>query len=344
MQFFEHQRQAKKRATRMMWLFVALVFLQVAVTNAALWLFFQLLFVGVPRYFFLTNTVIVLGYIFGGWWIASSNLSGGGHKLAARLGARRAFAKGHGRSGEEELRFCNIVQEIAVAARIPKPTPYVMARDMSINAFAAGWSKKDAVVCVTQGALEGLNREELMGLVAHEFGHIYAGDMQVNMRLTGMVLGLELLYNFGVDASRVESTDTDAGEPLLFVMVIGYIFRAIGWIGWLSGQYLKSAISRQSEYAADAYAVQFTRNSEGIGGVLRKVDYLRRHEYVQEKLHDPAVQHMLLVERGQEPSQWGRMDAWLQSHPPLEDRIKRIYGRLMRPLPVEQYEREHYIS
>lgn len=344
MQFFEHQRQAKKRATRMMWLFFALVLLQVAVTNAALWLLFQLLPFGIPGYFFITNTLIVLGYIFGGWWIEASNLSGGGHRLAARLGARRAFEKGHGRSGDEEYRFCNIVQEMAIASRMRKPTPYVMARDMSINAFAAGWGQKDAVVCVTQGALENLNREELMGLVAHEFGHIYAGDMQVNMRLTGMVLGLELLHNFGVAASHVERDDTglSLNRPVLLVAV-GYIFRAIGWVGWLSGEYLKSAVSRQSEYAADAYAVQFTRNSEGIGGVLRKVDYLRRHEYVQEKLHDPAVQHMLLVERA-EQSHGVTAHAWFQSHPPLTDRIKRIYGRMMRPLPVEKYERGHYIG
>lgn len=344
MQFFEHQRQAKKRATRMMWLFFALVLLQVAVTNVALWLVFQLLPFGIPGYFFLTNTLIVLGYIFGGWWIESSNLSGGGHKMAARLGARRAFERGHGRSGEEEHRFCNIVEEMAIAARIRKPTPYVMARDMSINAFAAGWSGRDAVVCVTQGALEGLNREELMGLVAHEFGHIYAGDMQVNMRLTGMVLGLELLHNFGVDASKVEMNNSGTGlNKPAFLVAIGYVFRAIGWIGWLSGEYLKSAVSQQCEYAADAYAVQFTRNREGIGGVLRKVDYLKRYEYVQEQLRDPAVQHMLLVEQAETPHGLG-LDSWFASHPPLDDRIRRVYGRLMEPLPVEKYERGHYIS
>lgn len=340
MQFFEHQRQAQKRATRMMWLFFVLVLVQVVVTNAVLWLIMRFMPFGIPNYFFLTNTLIVLGYIFGGWWIESSNLSGGGHKLAARLGARKAFAKGHGRSGEEEMRFCNIVQEMAIAARIRPPAPYVLAQDKSINAFAAGWSERDAVVCVTQGALENLNREELMGLVAHEFGHIYAGDIKVNMRLTGMVLGLELLHNFGVDATYMEQNDREWGKPI-FVIVIGYIFRVLGWFGWLSGEYLKSSISRQSEYAADAYAVQFTRSRDGIGGVLRKVDYLRLYDYVQERSADPSVRHMLLVEQGETPHALG-FDEWFQSHPPLESRIKRIYGSMRDPLPIEKYERPYY--
>ena len=195
----------------------------------------------------------------------------------------------------------------------------VLARDQGINAFAAGWDEDDAVVAVTQGALDHLTREELQGLVAHEFSHIGEGDTRLNMRLVGMVFGLEMLYRMG--ESLLEPDDQ---RPAHAPAVLGLAIMAAGWLGWLAGHGLQAAVSRQREYLADARAVQWTRSRDGLGGVLRKI--LTQQQRGRRDAHAwvASVQHMLLV--GNES---GKMAHWLDSHPTLDQRIRRIYGRTM---------------
>jgi heat shock protein HtpX len=199
-----------------------------------------------------------------------------------------------------------------------------VTRSDAINAFAAGWSECDAVIAVTQGALDLLTREELQGMVAHELSHLREGDTRLKMQLAGMVYGLELVYNFG------DTVRERGGLGILF----GWAIMAAGFAGWLAGRLLKAAVSRQREYLADARAVQWTRSRDGLGGVLRKVMTQRRdfadYRLGHSGISHPAVQHMLLVEAGGE----GSFADWLDSHPTLAQRVRRIYGRPMGPLPL----------
>jgi len=323
--FFEHQRQARAQTVRLLLLFAFTLLVLVITVNAALALTWRLVAwqdAAYPAYFFHINTGMTLLFVLGGWWIESSNLAGGGEQLARRVGARPAKVLGPlSRLGSEDIeqKFCNIVSELAIAASMKPPTPMVLDRVHSINAFACGWDDDDAVVAVTQGALESLTRGELQGLVAHEFSHIREGDMQLNMRLAGMVSGLEMIFNLG----RTMCEPGGDGRRS-FLAMPGFAIKATGSLGWLAGRALKAAVSRQREYLADARAVQFTRSKDGLGGVLRKA--LGQGE-VAEALH-PSVQHMLLL--GSEQARW------LATHPPIAERIRRIYGRPMGALDSQE--------
>ena len=321
MRFFEQQRQARAQTVRLLLLFALTLLVLVIVVNAALALTWRLVAwqeAAYPAYFFYINTGVTLLFVLGGWWIESSNLAGGGQHMARRVGARPAKVLGPlSRLGSEdaEQKFCNIVSELAIAASMKAPTPMVLDRVDAINAFACGWDQDDAVVAVTQGALDYLTRDELQGLVAHEFSHIREGDMQLNMRLAGMVSGLEMIFNLG----RTMCEPDDIGRRS-FLALPGFAIQATGSLGWLAGRALKAAVSRQREYLADARAVQFTRSKDGLGGVLRKA---LGQGYADEALH-PSIQHMLLL--GSEQSRW------LATHPPIAERIRRIYGHTMGAL------------
>ena len=338
MRFFEQQRQARGQTTRLLVLFTLTAGAVVLAVNAALALTWRLVAwqdAAYPNYFFQVNTGVTLLFILGGWWLESANLAGGGEQLARRAGARPAKLLGPlsrlGSDGAEQ-KFCNIVSELAIAASMKAPTPMVLDRQDSINAFACGWSERDAVVAVTQGALELLTRDELQGLVAHEFSHIREGDMQLNMRLAGMVSGLEMIFNLG--QTMCERDDNGA---LSFLALPGFAIKACGLIGWLAGRALKAGVSRQREFLADARALQFTRSKDGLGGVLRKVlGQVQRHGHGSsndgEHVLHPSVQHMLLVDSRDDR---GDKTSWFASHPPLAERIARIYGRPMSALDCD---------
>ena len=321
MRFFEHQENARAQTTRLLLLFALTVVVLVLAVNLALAVTWRVLWPvgdGYPAYFFTVNTVMTLVFVLGGWWLETSALDveGGGEKLARRVGAREAWPD----SREAEHKFCNIVSELAIAASMKPPTPMVLDRIDSINAFACGWDEDDAVVAVTRGALEQLTRDELQGLVAHEFSHIREGDTRLNMRLAGMVFGLEMIFNLG--KTMCEADDMRNRSVLALP---GFAIKATGSLGWLAGRALKAAVSRQREFLADARAVQFTRSKDGLGGVLRKVAGQQRDGAGMSRPIHPAVQHMLLV--------GGLAEAhWLDSHPPLAERIRRIYGRHMAAL------------
>lgn len=326
MRFFEHQRLARAQTARLLLLFGLTLLALVLAINAALALTWRLLAwqdLAYPAYFFHINTGMTLLFVLGGWWIESANLAGGGEQLARRVGARPAKAlRPLSRLGSEdaEQKFCNIVSELAIAASMTAPTPMVLDQVDGINAFACGWDEDDAVVAVTQGALDLLTRDELQGLVAHELSHIREGDMLLNMRLAGMVSGLEMIFNLGNTMCEAD----DEGRRS-FLALPGFAIKATGALGWLAGRVLKAAVSRQREYLADARAVQFTRSKDGLGGVLRKA---MGQGGAGRALH-PSVQHMLLL--GPEQSRW------LATHPPITERIRRIYGRSMGALNSEDF-------
>ncbi|HZN46934.1 MAG TPA: M48 family metalloprotease [Ramlibacter sp.] len=328
MRFFELQDAARGETLRLLALFalaVAATVLGVHLALALCWwalTLVSLFALEFPRLFFQVNVGVTLLLILGGWWIETSNLrgAGGAERLARRVGARES------RPGvsHAEQRLCNIVDEVCIAAHMPRPLVMVMPRHQAINAFATGWDEDDAVVAVTQGALDLLTRDELQGMVAHECSHIHEGDTRLNMQLAGMVFGLELVWGFG-DAIRERG-----GIAVLF----GSAIMAMGSIGWYAGRALQASVSRQREFLADARAVQWTRSRDGLGGVLRKALTQRQEAHAMPS--DPAwsatVQHLLLLGRLAERG------GWFDAHPPLALRIRRIYGRSMPALPLERPE------
>lgn len=323
MRFFELQDAARRDSLRLLALFAAAVVATVAGLHFALaglfWAADALvpLSLGVPRGFLAVNVGVTLLLVLGGWWIETSSLSapGGAERLARRLGAREVRPS----LAPAEQLLCNVVDEVCIAAAMPRPQVMVLPRAQSINAFAAGCRPGDAIVAVTQGALDGLTRDELQGMVAHECSHLREGDTRLNMELAGMVAGLELVWRFG------ESVRERSG-PL---QLVGTVVMATGSFGWAAGRWLQAAISRQREYLADARAVQWTRSRDGLGGVLRKA-LGQQQGSLERECWAQSARHLLLVEQAQVGPA-----AWLRSHPPLQERIRRLYGRSMPALPVD---------
>ena len=331
MRFWDWQANARRTTRWLLLLFAVCVLVSLAAVHGGLtlawWLLFSHTDMGYPKGFVLTNLGVTLMLILGGWWLTHEELSQGGQQLAQRIGARQARPA----QGQSEQQLCNIVQEMCIAAQMQPPQVVILARADAINAFAAGWTPDDAIVAVTQGALDYLTRDEMQGLVAHELSHLKEGDTYLNMQLAGMVSGLELVYNFG------DTVRERGGLAWWF----GNAVMAAGFVGWCSGRLLKAAVSRQREYLADARAVQWTRNRDALGGVLRKV-MTQRQNAAQFRggwlgdarshagLKHPLVQHMLLAET----PDCSKLEHWLDAHPPLEARVARIYGRPMRGLPL----------
>lgn len=327
MQFRRHQEQARRGTLRLLALFALVVGVTVLATNAALaaalWL--TLPFFAregwLPPGFVETNTMLVLLYVLGGWWLESQRLREGGPHVAARAGARLAD-----RDDPAERRFANVVAEMALAAQRPAPQAWVLPDDAAINAFAAGWSADDAVVAVTRGALERLDRAELQGVVGHEIAHLEHGDTVLNMRLIGMVWGLRLLFDLGRTAMQ---PGEDGRRPA--TVLLGAALVVAGSAGWLAGRLLQAAVSRQREFLADATAVQYTRQVDGLGGALRKIAAQQQRAPAPLGPRVAALAPLLLAADVHGRAGWRqRLDAWLASHPPLAERIRRVMGR---PLP-----------
>lgn len=328
MRFRQHQDDARRATRRLLGLFLFTVALTVVCANAALALIWRLHsggFFGFPPWFFQTNTLVALGFILGGCWLETQRLRQGGAHVAEWLGAREVRDP----RNLAERRLRNVVDELAISAGLKPPRVYLLDREDAINAFAAGWEQQDSVVAVTRGALERLTRDELQGVVAHEFGHILNGDTRLNMRLIGYVFGLQMIFNFGRDLTL----PTDARGRRSAALLPGLALMAAGFLGWMAGRLLQAAVSRQREFLADAHAVQFTRLPQGIGGALRKIAHQTAHGEAGLRSANATVVAPLLLS-ADEP--WGMR--WLATHPPLGERLRRIYGRNMAPLEAQLLE------
>lgn len=329
MRFRQQQDETRAATQRLLLLFAVLLLVVVVAVNLALAGLYKLVTWGLADYpplFFETNTAIVLLFVLGGCVVEAWRLrDGGGKHVAVWVGGRELNAP----RDLAEKRLANVVDEMAIASGLARPALYVLEREDAINAFVAGWSPADTVLAVTRGALECLTRDELQGLVAHEFAHIHAGDLRLQMRLVALVWGLSLVHGYG--RSLMEPDDLGHRSPP--GVLVGAVFLAVGWVGWLAGRVLQAAVSRQREHAADASAVQFTRSRDGLGGTLRKIWYQseRRHG----RLHHPradvlAAMLLHMPARLALGSLWA--NGWLATHPPLAERVQRIYGREMLPL------------
>lgn len=323
MQFRQHQREAHLRTARLLGLFALLLLGLTATINLLMALMYKVLMpfsVGFPALFFETNTGVVLLFVLGGCLVEAQRLrEGGGPRVAHWLGGREV------RDPDQatERRLLNVVDEMALASGQPVPRVYVLQREDAINAFVAGWGPEDLVLCVTRGALERLTRAELQGLVAHEFGHIKEDDLPLSMRVLSLVWGLSLVHGYG---QTLMATD-EKGHVGPLSWLIGLVFTVTGWLGWMAGRLLQAAVSRQREFLADASAIQFTRARDGLGNVLRKLWH--DQQILAGRMRHPAaglVSYLLLHEPG--------ATGCLSSHPRLSERIRRVCGTVLPPLPA----------
>jgi len=294
-----------------------------------------------PGLFFATSGV-ALTVILAGSLLRISALSAGGASVALGLGGRPIRGRG---ATPGEQRLLNVVEEMAIASGLPVPACYVLD-DPGINAFAAGNDPKDAVIGVTRGALELLTRDELQGVIAHEFSHIGNGDMRMNLRLIGAVAGLLALAQLGYLLIRLAPRGRDSSKVGVPMMIAGFVVIVFGLGGVFFSRVIQAAISRQREYLADASAVQFTRNPLGLSGALQKVargtsapvaPRVPRDRFEAESEDDDGVpdlgfarseaQHLFF---GATPGFW---DTLFSTHPPIEERIRRIDPAFAGDLP-----------
>ncbi len=341
MNFFEHQEAARRSSRVLIALFVLAVIAIVIAVNAALAaIYFGTLaphgawvrygFSALPNYFFETTSVVVLLMIVGGTVQQILDLRAGGEAVAQMVGAR---AIDPATRDPLERRLLNVIEEMSLASGIPAPRAYVLDGENGINAFAAGLHTSDAIVTVTRGALTRLNRDELQGVMGHEFSHILNGDIGLNVRLIGVLQGLLLLALFGRFLTAIgnpRGRPRDSGGSIL--VVIGLTVLAIGYIGVFFGRLIKASVSRQREFLADASSVQFTRNPDGIGGALRKIGGLGAEAGgAVQHIHAETLSHMFMA-----PVSVSLASGLLASHPPLLERLRRIYGRAVEYLPADE--------
>ncbi|MEM0954584.1 MAG: M48 family metallopeptidase [Pseudomonadota bacterium] len=274
--------------------------------------------------FFGFVCVAVLATVFVVVLFKWAQLSAGGKAVAERLGGQRILPQ---TDDPAQRRCLNVVEEMALAAGLPVPPVYVLPDERGINAFAAGVSPGDAVIGVTQGSLDHFNREQLQGVIAHEFSHILNGDMRLNIRLAAMVKGITFIGDVGQVIVRGGSRNryhsmssrnsTGSGNRLpAQVMAIGVGLWLLGWLGGLFGALIKAAVSRQREFLADASAVQFTRNPDSVAAALKVIGG-----------HPPGA--TVVEPRAGELSHifFGQINALWQlarTHPPLPERIRRV--------------------
>ena len=319
MDFFAEQDQARKRSK---WL-VALFCLGVA--SIALSVFFVASYLTEPSWdlFWLTGAGTVgvvalasLGRI--------ASLSSGGSVVAESLGGQLICPN---TSDPQQRRILNIVEEMAIASGTPVPPVYLM-EEKGINAFAAGNSVNNAVVGITRGCAEKLNREQLQGVVAHEFSHILNGDMRLNIKLTGLIFGIVCLSRIGEVLMRVAALSgggrrrkKDDGTTALLAIGVGLFI--LGLIGGFFGSLIRAAVSRQREFLADASAVQFTRNPDGISGALKRIGGFSAGSKL-ETANASDFSHMFFG---------SALNSMFATHPPLEKRIRKIEPNWNESLP-----------
>ncbi len=318
MNFFEHQDSARKQ-TR--WLVIAFVLAVFGVVFAIDLLVYVVASEAGERSFKQIAPVLVFSSLatFGLIMVTSLyrmlSLRGGGAKVALEMGG---VPVGADERDPLRKRLRNVVEEIALASGVPVPDIYVLEKEAGINAFAAGFTPATAAVAVTRGTLEKLSREELQGVIAHEFSHILNGDMRLNIRMIGVLFGITVIaligrqiYYSGVRSRRYSSNSKDDG---LGPVAIGLAVMAAGYIGILFARLIKASVSRKREYLADASAVQFTRNPDGISGALKRIAI--DNTGVKLDVDTEEVNHMMFGSQ-----------SFIQvfaTHPPILDRIKRV--------------------
>lgn len=239
-----------------------------------------------------------------------SVLRGGGQAIAEGLRGRIVEP---GTRNETDRLLVNCVEEMSIASGVPLPKVYVIPDD-NINAFAAGFSVEDTVVAVTEGALKKLNRNELQGIIAHEFSHILCGDVVINAKMLGILFSMEVLTavgRYGLRNLRTSGSKRKGEGGAVFLFLA---FLIVGSLGFFLSSLIKAAINRQREFLADASAVQFTRNPAGIGNALLKASGNGKGQFTGN------MHHMLFVK--QIDSFFGSL---ARTHPPVKSRLRALF-------------------
>ncbi|MGM0449747.1 MAG: M48 family metalloprotease [Pseudomonadota bacterium] len=332
MRFFERQDRARRQSLVLILLFLLAVSLIILAVSAVLYGFYV---------FWVHYPVPFLDWLFSepGWMVTGTvaaivtmgslyryvDLRGGGERVARMAGARPVAADTED-SGERQLR--NVTEEMALASGVTVPQLFVMDQEPAINAFVAGYQPNEAVLVVTRGTMDELSRDELQGVVAHEFSHILNGDMRINVRLISMLAGILLigqlgqyLVHFGIwGRGRRHHGHRSRYDGAL--VIVGAVLVVVGYVGLFMGRVIKSAVSRQREYLADAAAVQFTRNPEGIGGALYRIGAAASGSRLNATSHAEDLNHLCF---GESVS----LARLLASHPPIEARLNAIDETLL---------------
>jgi Zn-dependent protease with chaperone function len=327
MDFFDAQEAAKKRTSLLVVLFGAAVLAIIATIYLAARVALGTGTALLDPVLLLQVSFVVGVVIATGSAIRTASLRGGGPAVAELLGGRRVATD---TTDPDERRLMNVVEEMSIASGVPVPAVYVLEGEVGINAFAAGHSIHDAAVAVTLGALRAFNRDELQGVVAHEFSHILNGDMRLNIRLMGVLYGILLLAILGrgilYASPRGGSRSRNGGGG--HIMLLGLALLLVGYIGVFFGKLIKAAVSRQREYLADSAAVQFTRNPEGLSGALKKIGAASHGSRIANH-HAEELSHLFFANGVR-----GAFAGMLSTHPPLEDRIRRLDPSWQGELPA----------
>lgn len=314
MDFFERQDKARRNTKLLVFYFVlAVIFLILAVYGAV-----ALIFTGVElknaasdasvaasqAALFSWTAIGTMGVILLGSVTKTLALARGGSAVAELLEGRLVDSN---TIDVHERKLLNVVEEMAIASGVPVPQVYVMDGEAGINAFAAGHTTGDAAISVTRGCITMLSRDELQGVIAHEFSHVLNGDMKLNLRLIGLIFGILCLTIIG----RVLAQTRGRKNPL---PLLGLALIVIGWIGVLFGRLIQAAVSRQREVLADASAVQFTRNPAGLAGALKKIGGLAEGSQLH-SAHAEEASHLFFADG------LGKSFFGFATHPPLSERI-----------------------
>jgi Zn-dependent protease with chaperone function len=357
--FFARQERARKSCRNQLILFIGAVFIIVFITTLAL-RFAWYLYLGTQTHTlfnaaeaqsyshklstftlfdpasFLFVAIVIVTVILTACLIKMNHLQQGGVAVAQMLGGRRISSK---TTDSSERRLVNVVEEMAIASGIPVPKIYVMDSEYNINAFAAGLTLSDAAVTVTRGTLDKLTRDELQGVVAHEFSHILNGDMRLNVQLIGILYGILFLGIAGRKFLSGGRVSLRIGIP---AMAAGLFLTVIGYIGSFLGRMLQYGISRQQEMLADASAVQFTRNPLGLAGALKKIGGSAFGSRIR-SLEARQASHLFFSE-----SHPGRLFDFLATHPPLTERIRLLDpsfdGKFIPVSDIRQMPKPEYAS
>jgi Zn-dependent protease with chaperone function len=321
-QFFERQETQRKYTRWLVWGFIAAILAVVLVINLVVLVGLG----GDPRRVFRHEpevifwiSIVVLGTILVASWHKSSQLRAGGATVARELGGVQVNSS----DGDiKRQRLVNIVEEMAIAARIRKPQVFVLPDEAGINAFAAGHSPDEAAVAVTQGALDALDRDQLQAVIGHEFSHILNGDMKINMRLTAWIFGLFVI----TDLARRFMRGRGRGRGAARLKIVAFGIFIAGSVGMLAGRLLQAAVSRRREHLADASSVQFTRNPQALQGAFVVMAASPAGTRLAHE-GSSGVAHMFFA--GSDPAWANKIGgSWFATHPPLEERVRALDGRV----------------
>ena len=356
MDFFEAQDRARKRTKWLVLLFALAVAGTIAAGYFATTAFmihavseqtrtpFATVWWDAQRLIYISViTVVIVGLASLYKW---SQMRDGGSAIAEMVGGRAVDLK---TTDLRERKLLNVVEEMSIASGIPMPAVYVLENEPGLNAFAAGLTTSDAAVAVTRGTLDKLTRDELQGVIAHEFSHILNGDMRLNVRITAIVFGILVIGLMGrgilrsLGRGRVRTgSGKNKGGGIALVLAVGLAMLIIGYVGYFFGRIIQAAVSRQREFLADASAVQFTRNPGGITGALKKIGgYALGGTIINN--HAGEIGHFFIAQAFK--SNFGGLWA---THPPLDERIRAVDpqwdGKLFDPPEVVDIRNESFAT